>query len=219
MQRPVHVMIQERRQVSPQMVGVISGVVLLEAAVVYFVAASLTFHGAPPPLPQPIDARVFDLPRPKTHLLVPAKPKWAKPTTVTVPAPPTPVDTPLSHQVTVAGTPASPVAPPVNPPANPKAADATAPVSIGRAHSCANEYPATAVRLNEQGTTSIKFIVNTDGSVSDVQIVNSSGYETLDDAAIRCASSWRYKPAEQGGQPVAASWTTNVQWRLTNGAR
>jgi outer membrane biosynthesis protein TonB len=40
----------------------------------------------------------------------------------------------------------------------------------------------------------------------------------LDDAAIRCATSWRYRPAFENGRPVPASWTTNVQWKLRNGS-
>jgi protein TonB len=112
--------------------------------------------------------------------------------------------------VQIAGPPAPP------PPARPRGI--TAPVSIGASHSCEKQYPPTAVRLNQQGTTIVNFTVDTDGSVSNVHVARSSGHEMLDDAAIRCATSWRYRPAFENGRPVPASWTTNVQWKLRNGS-
>jgi TonB family protein len=74
-----------------------------------------------------------------------------------------------------------------------------------------------AVRLNQQGMTTIRFTVNPDGSVANVYVWRSSGHEMLDDAAIRCAWFWRYRPALWEGRPVPATWTTIVRWRLRNG--
>ncbi|MGH6871156.1 MAG: energy transducer TonB [Rhizomicrobium sp.] len=94
----------------------------------------------------------------------------------------------------------------------------SSPAAVGRPHNCpqAKWYPSLAVRLNHEGTTTLGFTVNTDGSISDVHVVNSSGHEELDQAAVQCASSsWsNYKPALQNGQPVAVPWKATVQWRL-----
>ena len=88
------------------------------------------------------------------------------------------------------------------------------PASVGRPHSCLQNYPETAIRLNEEGVTTLAFTVTADGSVDNVQVANSSGHQDLDEAAMSCAKHWKYKPAVQNGAPVAVPWKTNVQWTL-----
>jgi TonB family protein len=51
--------------------------------------------------------------------------------------------------------------------------------------------------------------------MSDVVVLQSSGSQILDDAAVKCASrGWRFKPAMKDGKPVAVKMTTAVNWRL-----
>ena len=215
MLRPAHLMIQRRRQFSPGQIAAISGAVMLEVAVIYCVATSLKFGVGHVP-PGPIQTKVLETPPPKVHPLVLPEPPLVRPPTVPVPEPEIPIQTPLPTPITADGLPTHPLAPAMGGTdvAPPKLRGVTAPVSIGGAHICMRQYPAIAVRLNQEGTTTVRFTVNTDGSVSNVQVVSSSGHDALDQAAIRCASSWRYKPALDGGQAVAAPWTTNVSWKL-----
>jgi periplasmic protein TonB len=88
------------------------------------------------------------------------------------------------------------------------------PASIGKPHVCMQDYPAISVRLGEQGTTTIGFNITVDGHVENVHVVNSSGSERLDNAAVNCASSWRYKAAVKEGVPVAVPWKAEVKWVL-----
>jgi protein TonB len=90
----------------------------------------------------------------------------------------------------------------------------SSPASIGRPHSCLQDYPTISQRLNEEGTTMLGFKITPDGSVTDVHVATSSGHDRLDQAAVQCAQSWRYKPAMQNGQPVEVPWQTAVQWKL-----
>ena len=91
----------------------------------------------------------------------------------------------------------------------------SAPASVGTAHACGLKYyPALSVRLQEQGTTTIGFFIETDGSISGIHVETGSGYQRLDDAAIPCATNWRYKPAMQNGQPVRVPWKTSIKWQL-----
>lgn len=225
MERPVH-FIQQGRRFTPRTIVAISGAAVFDAAVIYFVATGLTFSGMRM-IPHTIEAEVLRVtPPPKIEPVVVPQTQLAKPTIASVPPPEIQIQIQQPPpQITVAKMPPNPVMPPPvqtsavpAPPAPPKPQGITAPVSIGGSHSCENEYPPSAQRLNQEGTTAIKFTVNTDGSVSDVHVVGSSGHDALDDAAIRCASSWRYKPALENGQPVQAPWTTNVQWKLQNGS-
>ena len=90
----------------------------------------------------------------------------------------------------------------------------SSPASIGRPHTCMQNYPPISQRLGEEGVTLLAFTVTTDGGVSNVTVAKSSGSERLDDAAVSCAASWRYKPAIEAGHPVSVSWKTNVVWKL-----
>jgi len=91
---------------------------------------------------------------------------------------------------------------------------ASSPVSIGKAHTCgSNYYPQSAQKLHEEGTTTVSFTVTAEGEVTNPTIANSSGHEDLDQAALPCVTSWKYKPAIQEGKPVAAEWKANVVWK------
>ena len=90
----------------------------------------------------------------------------------------------------------------------------SSPASIGRPHTCQQDYPPISKRLGETGTTLLAFQIGTDGAISNITVANSSGSQRLDDAAVACAASWRYKPAIQSGVPVTVQWKTNVVWKL-----
>src|SRR2546427_9542642 len=55
-----------------------------------------------------------------------------------------------------------------------------------------------------QGKVVLKILVRSDGSVGQVNLVESSGYPALDEAAVRAAALWRFTPATRDGQPVEA---------------
>lgn len=96
----------------------------------------------------------------------------------------------------------------------PKPPPISAPASIGRPHVCMQDYPPISVRLGEQGVTTIGFTIEVDGNVSNVHVVNSSGSERLDNAAVNCAAKWRYKAAIKDNVPVAVPWKAEVKWVL-----
>lgn len=75
-------------------------------------------------------------------------------------------------------------------------------------------YPSIAIRLNHEGVTTLGFTVNADGSVSDVHVVESSGHNELDEAAVTETTCWHYKPAVKDGKPVAVLWKATVTWRI-----
>jgi|SRR5579862_4464853 len=212
-------MIERQQRFSPGKIAAISGAVVLEAAAIFCVATGLKFpdgHATP----GPIETRVLPTPQPKVQPVALPKVPLVRPETAAVPKPIIVIETPQPPPRILADRmPAHPVVPGQGQAAvaPPKLQGITAPVSIGASHSCTSQYPAIAQRLNQQGTTTLRFTVNTDGSVSNVDVANSSGHDALDRAAIRCASSWRYKPALVGGQPVSAPWTAIVRWKLGNG--
>ena len=67
-------------------------------------------------------------------------------------------------------------------------------------------YPAIARRRAQQGTVTVSVLVGADGSVERAEVADSSGFDTLDDAALETVRSrWRFVPARHGGVAVE-SW-------------
>lgn len=79
-------------------------------------------------------------------------------------------------------------------------------------HSVKPVHPEEAVRDSLEGKVFLKFMVNVDGSVSDVRVLR--GPEVFHQAAIDGVSQYRFKPAEHNGKPVAVWMTQPVSFRL-----
>ncbi len=62
-------------------------------------------------------------------------------------------------------------------------------------------YPPLSRRLREEGQVVLRVLIETDGSAAKAEIRSSSGYERLDQAALRTVLKWRYLPAKRNGVP------------------
>jgi protein TonB len=67
-------------------------------------------------------------------------------------------------------------------------------------------YPPLSRRLGEQGRVMLRVHVSADGNADAIELKSSSGSARLDEAALSTVKRWRFVPARQGEQPVAA-WT------------
>jgi TonB family protein len=76
------------------------------------------------------------------------------------------------------------------------------PVAINRA---SPRLPEEARRQGVEGTVMVEAHILRDGSVGDVRVVKS--VPLLDEAAIDCVRQWEFKPALNGGKPVA-TWVS-----------
>ena len=94
----------------------------------------------------------------------------------------------------------------------------SSPMSIGAPHVCIHDYPREAVTAHAEGTTTVGFTITVNGTTEGVRVVNSSGNEALDNAAVACASRWIYRPARENGNPLAVPWKAEVRWALGGGA-
>jgi protein TonB len=79
---------------------------------------------------------------------------------------------------------------------------------------CKVEYPKASLMNEEQGITSMSFLVAADGSVADSKLEKSSGFKGLDKAALKGLSSCKFKPGTKDGAP-AQTWTkVDYAWKL-----
>jgi TonB family protein len=77
---------------------------------------------------------------------------------------------------------------------------------VTAASSCVPRYPSEAKRNGMQGEVVARVMVESSGTVSDVEIGRTSGFPVLDRAAMEAARCQRYEPGTVGGIP-SAMWT------------
>ena len=75
-------------------------------------------------------------------------------------------------------------------------------------------YPPISRRLNEQGKTTVRVLIGLDGLPQRSEIVKSSGFERLDQAAMATVMRWRYVPGKRGGVAEAMWFNVPINWVL-----
>ncbi|MBD8530127.1 MULTISPECIES: M56 family metallopeptidase [unclassified Massilia] len=86
---------------------------------------------------------------------------------------------------------------------------------IAQFNSCAKpEYTPDALARRAQGTTSLRFLVDTDGSVAEAQVSKSSGDASLDEAARAAIAKCRFTPGMANGKPARAWAPVQYVWSL-----
>ena len=66
------------------------------------------------------------------------------------------------------------------------------------------KYPEALKASKVEGTTLVQFVVGTDGEISNVTVVQSSGYPEMDEEAVRVAESFpNWKPAAKDGELIS----------------
>ena len=77
------------------------------------------------------------------------------------------------------------------------------------------KYPESAAKAKQQGRAVVGFVVRKDGTVSDVYIVKSTGYDVLDNEAMRVVKSMpAWEPGKQKGKPVNVKYYVPITFRL-----
>lgn len=77
------------------------------------------------------------------------------------------------------------------------------------------KYPEEAKKAGAQGKTIVSFVVETDGAISDVEVMRSSGNHDLDAESVRVVRSMpKWKPAMHKGKKVRVRFTLPVMFRL-----
>lgn len=80
-------------------------------------------------------------------------------------------------------------------------------------NSCAKPmYPHDELAAGHEGTVTMKFLVNVDGTIGASRVDRTSGFPALDQAALQALSKCRFSPARKGGQPVQTWQGVQYVW-------
>jgi len=74
------------------------------------------------------------------------------------------------------------------------------------------QYPKKAKRMGVQGRVIVKFVVQKDGTPTDIRVTRSV-HRLLDAEAVRATRTLRFVPAKRGGKPVPVDMTMPVTFR------
>jgi len=80
-------------------------------------------------------------------------------------------------------------------------------------------YPPALYDDGVEGSVVLQLFVNQEGEIvpDSSQIVEGSGYDALDSAALAGVSTMRFAPARRNGSPVATSFLQPIHFRLPEG--
>lgn len=80
----------------------------------------------------------------------------------------------------------------------------------------ADDYPADAIRMGAQGTSTLLWTIGVDGRVHDCRVVISSGSPVLDAAGCKAITlRGRYTPMhDAAGQPIAVHKSRRINWSI-----
>ena len=153
------------------------------------------------PKPEPKKVEKKPLPKPEPHPEPKTEPKVEPTPAVTAPAPvatPAPVvNTNLpANNKSIAAAPAQKVAQELNLSNAQSDEDFSKVIAAVKKH---KSYPNNARRMKHQGVVEVRFLLKTDGSIDELKVSKSSGFESLDNGVlenVKKASSEFPKPKE-----------------------
>ena len=146
--------------------------------------------GEKKPLPKP-EPR----PEPKIEPKVEPKPDITAPAPTATPAPVVNTNLPANNK-SIAAAPAQKVAQELNLSNAQSDEDFSKVIAAVKKH---KSYPNNARRMKHQGVVEVRFLLKTDGSIDELKVTKSSGFESLDNGAlenVKKASSEFPKPKE-----------------------
>lgn len=77
-------------------------------------------------------------------------------------------------------------------------------------------YPEEARLAGIEGEIVLKVVIQFDGTIGDIEVLESSGRDDFDQAAIECVRQWEFKPAMQSGIRVTMAVRMTIMFEIAN---
>ncbi|WP_296222242.1 energy transducer TonB [Pseudomonas sp. UBA2684] len=84
-----------------------------------------------------------------------------------------------------------------------------------REHPKPPHYPSQARRRNQQGTVLVEVRLDARGELRSLNVLRSSGIDSLDRAALDAVAAWRFRPETLGGRGVPSRVQIPIQFALS----
>ena len=168
-----------------------------------------TFDVEEPPPPE-------EEPPPPPKQEVQPPPVTAPPAIVRTNVPPPPMIAPPPPPLPVPFNPQPPVRPAPPPPPPPRTVEPARARANLASYVSNDDYPASALRNEEEGTTGFRLTVGANGRVTDCTVTSSSGSAALDNATCRIMRSRaRFTPARDNqGNATSDTVSARITWRI-----
>lgn len=75
-------------------------------------------------------------------------------------------------------------------------------------------YPQAARQRGDEGTVVLEAHVSSSGRCEEIRVIESSGDDMLDEAALRAVQQWIFKPARRRQEPIAFLVEIPITFRL-----
>jgi protein TonB len=166
---------------------------------------------------EPIKAEIIDEvkpeepPPPPPEVKMEMPPVQVPPILVDIPNPPEPPPTALIAEITTQPVPPQPPAPPAPPRAVVRVSPKPTTVPDVRDY-----YPSASINLKEEGSVKVRMCVNTAGRVATADVTEPSQFARLNDAAVKIAKQYRFKPATEDGKPVEQCVVLPVKFNVND---
>ena|SRR2546422_7744529 len=89
-------------------------------------------------------------------------------------------------------------------------------IQVAYAYTPKPEYPDRARTEGWEGTVLLRVLVDEDGRPKSVEINRSSGFESLDHAAVETVKRWRFSPARHGERRMESWAKIPIVFRLAD---
>ncbi|MDB3905097.1 energy transducer TonB [Crocinitomicaceae bacterium] len=156
-----------------------------------------------PPPPPPEEVEIQIAPEPPEEIIIKENIEEEPPPAVTPPAPPPPVEKKIEDVV----------APIIDFP-DVEAGFPGGPAAMKKWINDNVKYPQTSIEMNEQGRVFLSFVVETNGSISNVKIERGISID-LDEEAKRVISNMpKWVPGENAGRAVRARCRLPINFKL-----
>ena len=98
----------------------------------------------------------------------------------------------------------------------PENTKSTAKYKIGTIQNPHPEYPMIARKKGWQGRLLLNVSVNKNGDVTNINVVETSGFEILDKTSVKTIKNWKFIPARIGGKNIEDNLNIPVSFKLIN---
>ena len=76
------------------------------------------------------------------------------------------------------------------------------------------DYPRKAQRRNQQGIVMVEALVDENGEILEITVIESSGYPLLDRAALKAVARWEFQPRVVGSRAMRSKVQVPVAFEL-----